>query len=182
MDEGVRKVVDELGARDDKVRAEALRTVLAWTEGQVDWIYEVWDDLLAQLEHDNSFLRSTAIKVLCNLAKSDREGRLPGDLDRILAHTHDEKFVTSRQCLQELWKLAATGEPVRARVLEHLEARFRECQSERHYNLLRLDVLGSLMALYHAEGDEKLLQSARAMVALEPEEKYRKKYLTLLVR
>ena len=45
--------------------------------------------------------------MICNLAKSDREDRLSGSLDLLLAHTGDEKFITSRQCLRSIWKVAA---------------------------------------------------------------------------
>ncbi|HET9914359.1 MAG TPA: hypothetical protein VFQ13_20865 [Anaerolineales bacterium] len=118
--------------------------------------------------------------LLCNLAKSDVENRLGISLDRLLAHTRDEKFITSRQCIQNTWKAAATNKPNREKVLKHLEKRFAECRNEKHYNLIRKDIIQSMMSLYEKEGDNKLLTKAQALIAKEKETKYRKQYEALL--
>jgi hypothetical protein len=150
------------------------------TETPVDWVYEVWDLLLEKLENENSYQRSIGIILLCNLAKSDRENRLKYSLDRLLAHTKDEKFITSRQCIQNIWKAAATTRSNREKVLKHLEKRFMECEQEKHYNLLRQDMIQSFVMLNQHTGDCELLARARALVEKEQNAKYRKQYEVLL--
>jgi hypothetical protein len=118
--------------------------------------------------------------LLCNLAKSDVEDRLGVSLDRLLAHTRDEKFITSRQCIQNIWKVAATNKSNRERVLEHLEKRFMECTNEKHYNLLRQDVVQAMMSLHGEAGDDQLLTNVQALIAEEENAKYRKQYQALL--
>lgn len=180
MDTKLKELMTNLESSDDRVRMDALKTVLKLANQKVDWIYEVWDDLFEMLEHENSFRRSTAIKVICSLAKSDDEDRLSRSLDLLLAHTKDEKFITSRQCLQETWKVALTGGQKRKRILAHLEKRFRECTNEKHYNLLRTDILTSIKSMFDEDKDEKLLVMARALIAEEKEDKYRRKYEAIL--
>jgi hypothetical protein len=158
----------------------ALQTILEITEDQVEWVYDVWDDLLQRLNHPNSYQRTIAILVLCNLAKSDIQHRLDNSLDLLLAHTKDEKFVTSRKCLQNIWKVAAASPQNRVKVLAHLEKRFRECGSETHSNLLRQDILQSVRCLYDQEKDEGLLNRAGEWLLDEKEEKYRKQYAAIL--
>jgi HEAT repeat protein len=133
-------LIENLGSTDDRTRLSALQTILKLTESQVDWVYDVWDGLFEKLNHENSFQRSIAIMVLCNLAKSDTEDRLADSLDLLLAHTKDDKFITSRQCIQSIWKVATTSKRRREKVLAHLEKRFRECVEEKHYNLIRQSV------------------------------------------
>lgn len=118
--------------------------------------------------------------MLCNLAKSDVENRLASSLDRLLVHTKDDKFITSRQCLQNIWKIAATNKTNREKVLKHLEKRFVDCVDEKHYNLLRRDTIQSMAALYQAEKDNALLTRVQALVAKEQKPKYRKQYEALL--
>jgi hypothetical protein len=60
-----------LASQDDKQHYNAFLAVLEATEWKVDWAYLVWDELVAKLAHDNSYQRSIAARVLCNLAKSD---------------------------------------------------------------------------------------------------------------
>jgi len=176
MDKKIKTWIDELASTDDKIRFTALHEILALTEHEVDWVYEPWDNLLAKLDNVNSYQRSIAIMILCNLAKSDREQRMALSLDRLLAHTKDEKFITSRQCIQNIWKVATVSKAARGRVLDHLQARFYDCTGEKHYNLIRLDIIQAIMCLYEVEKDEALLVIARGMVATEKEVKYRKAY------
>jgi hypothetical protein len=180
MNTDIQRLVKELGSKDDKIRMDALEVMLRITESKADWVYEVWDHLLEKLDNTNSYQRSIGIKLLCNLAKSDSEDRLHSVLDRLLAHTKDEKFITSRHCLQSIWKAATTTKSNRAKVLSHLEKRFAECLNEKHYNLLRQDIIQSMVLLYKYEGDDELLATVRGLIAKEQNIKYRKQYEMLL--
>jgi hypothetical protein len=180
MDKDLKECFDNLGSTDDKIRLNALQTVLRLTDEKVDWVYEVWDDLLEKLKDENSYQRSIAILVLCNLVKSDTQNRLEASIDCLLAHTHDDKFITSRQCIQNIWKAATTSKQIHEKVLDHLENRFNECTEEKHYNLIRQDIIQSIIFLYDEEKDDTLLKRAQKLVVEEKEEKYRKKYEAVL--
>jgi hypothetical protein len=180
MHKPIQKQVENLASTDDKIRMDALQDLLKVTESKVDWVYEVWDHLLEKLDNKNSYQRSIAVKLLCNLAKSDVENRLGISLDRLLAHTKDEKFITSRQCIQSIWKIATTNKPNREKVLKHLEKRFVECANEKHYNLLRQDIIQSMVLLYKEEKKDVLLVKVRTLIAKEQDMKYRKQYEALL--
>jgi hypothetical protein len=182
MDTELTACIQNLGSINDKVRMCALQTILAWTDEPVGWIYEVWDSLVAKLNHENSYQRSIAIIVLCNLAKSDRENRMAGILDELLAHTRDEKFITSRQCIQNIWKAAVTGDEAREKVFARLEKRFAECADEPHANLLRQDCIQAFQAVYDTHKDEAVLKRARALALKECDEKNRKKLDAILTQ
>ena len=100
-------------------------------------------------------------------------------LNKLLFHTKDEKFITSRQCLLNIWKVAVAGKTLREKVVRHLETRFLECEKEKHYNLLRQDILASLNNIYQAERDPKLRERISKLISAEKESKYRKKYEAL---
>jgi hypothetical protein len=172
--------LDNLGAVDDRVRFEALESVLRLTEDRVAWADEAWDEMAAKLEDPNSFQRSIGIMVLCGLAKSAPEARVRETLPLILRHTRDEKFITSRQCLQSVWKLAAAHDSLAGSVLDHLETRFRECVDEPHANLLRRDVIASIRAIYDETHDPAVWNRAAALVSEEPAAKDRKQYEKVL--
>jgi hypothetical protein len=180
MNKNIQKHVEDLASIDDKIRMNALQATLKLTASKVDWIYEVWDLLLKKLDHENSYQRSIGIMLLCNLAKSDAENRLADSLDRLLAHTKDEKFITSRQCIQNIWKVATANKSNREKVLKHLEKRFVECTDEKHSNLLRRDMIQSMLMVYQADKDEKLLARVQALIAKEQGPKHRKQYEALL--
>jgi len=180
MDKDVKRHFENLVSPDDKTRMTALDTVLNLTDQKVDWVYDVWDDLFEMLNHENSFHRSIAVKVICSLAKSDNEDRLSKSLDILLLHTKDDKFITSRQCIQSVWKVAVASRKSRKKILGHLEKRFRECSEEKHYNLIRTDIIQSIKFIYDTEKDDKLLTLAQTLIDEEKDVGYRKKYEAIL--
>jgi hypothetical protein len=179
MDATTRTQYDNLYVQDGDLRYAALNYLLRATESHVDWAYEVWDDLLAHLQHKNNHVRAIAPQVLCNLAKSDPEQRMMRDFAALLAVTKDEKFVTARHCLQALWKVGAAGAPQQQFVLDGLAGRFSECISEKNGTLIRYDIIQGLKQLYDHTKDEQIRARALALIATEQDEKYRKKYASV---
>ena len=60
MDLSLRRSFDELRSPDRAVQGQAYQRLLALTAQPVDWVYEVWDELLAALAHPDNRLRSIA--------------------------------------------------------------------------------------------------------------------------
>lgn len=179
MDATTRAQYDNLYVQDGDLRYAALNYMLRAIEQPVDWAYEVWDDLLAHLQHKNNHVRAIAPQVLCNLAKSDPEQRMLHDFAALLAVTKDEKFVTARHSLQALWKVGVAGPQQAQIVLDGLAGRFNECISEKNGTLIRYDIIQGLKQLYDHNKDEQVRQRALALIATEQDEKYRKKYASV---
>ena len=142
---------------DDGARqGAAYQQVLAATEKPVAWAYEVWDDVVMHLKDKNNRSRSIASQVLCNLAKSDPEGRILKDFPKLFAVTGDEKFVTARHCLQSLWKVGFVGKKQQELLIKTLERHYCDCIDHKNWTLIRYDVIESLRRLYDATSDENV--------------------------
>jgi hypothetical protein len=179
MDEITKKHWDNLWSRDRRAQNAAYFAIIEATDKPVDWAYDVWDDAVANLGHADNHNRAIAAQVLCNLAKSDPQQRMLKDFDRLLAVTRDERFVTARHCLQALWKVGVAGPKQRALLLDGLERRFAECAAEKNRTLIRYDILQSLRDVYDATGDESVKAAALALIEMEGDLKYRKKYASV---
>lgn len=179
MDSSTRTSWEHLGSPDGDLRFAALNALLAATDQPVDWTYEVWDELVAALRHKDNHRRAIAAQLLCNLAKSDPAGRMLKDFDALFAVTLDEKFVTARHALQAIWKVAAAGKPQQQMTLDRLQRRFRDCEGEKNYTLIRHDIIQGLRKLYDSSGNEQVRELALALIATEADDKYRKKYAAL---
>jgi hypothetical protein len=176
MDEDVRANMADIRSGDRAVQGRAFEALLAATDGPVDWAYEAWDDLVAGLTHKDNRLRAIASQLLCNLAKSDPEGRMLDDFDALLDVTRDEKFVTARHCLLSLWKVGLAGDPQRRMVVDGLARRFADCAPEKNATLIRFDIAQGLRKLHDESGDASIRETALALIAAEADLKYRKKY------
>jgi hypothetical protein len=179
MDETTQVNLDALRSQDREVQSAAFLHILAETEKPVDWAYEAWDGLLADLRHKDNHVRAITAQVLCNLAKSDPQKRMLNDFPALLAVTKDERFVTARHCLQALWKVGLAGEAQRERLVAGLAGRFEECSAEKNYTLIRYDILQGLRNLYEVVRDEAIRGKALALIETEADLKYRRKYAGL---
>ena len=70
------------------------------------------------LTHKDNHVRAIASQVLANLGKSDPKGRMFKDFDKLLNVTRDEKFVTARHCMQNIWKVGLGGKKAQKLVVD----------------------------------------------------------------
>ena len=176
MDVDIRARLEIMRGAEGDARYAIYNELMQATESPVDWAYEVWDVLLADLSHPDAHVRSTSAQMLCNLAKSDPKKRMLQDFDAVLAVTRDEKFVTARHTLQSVWKVGLVGPKHRQLVLDRLIGRFADSASEKNCTLIRHDIVVGLKQLFDGTADATIQAAALALIETEKDDKYRKKY------
>lgn len=177
MDDSIATLIDTLDSHDNQARCQALFDLQARTELPVDWAYVVWDRLAAKLDSKNAFDRAIGMFLLCNLAQSDPEKRLDRVLPTLLAMTEDQKFIPRRQTIQTIWKVAYFRPDLREAVTRMLIEQFTAGVNEEHPNLIRRDIVQSLLTLAELTHDETLTAQIDQLIRSEPDEKERKKLL-----
>ncbi|MFP7254826.1 hypothetical protein SFC02_11050 [Terribacillus goriensis] len=176
MDREVKEAFIKSKSKDKQESYEAYLYILQATEKQVDWAYEVWDDLLEGLTDKDNHQRSRSAQYLANLAKSDPENRMLTDLPRLWEVTKDGKFVTARHSLQSFWKVGLGGAEQKDLVMEFMVKRFKNGTDEKNFTLIRFDILQNMRHLYDLLNDEDIKQTAMDLIETVEEEKYKKKY------
>ncbi len=126
VDAKTRRRFEELFSANREAQHEAFLHFLRLTEQPVAWAYKVWDELLEKLRDKDNHSRAIAAQLLCALAKSDPQLRMLQNFGALLNVTKDERFVTARHCLQNLWKVGVAGKQQQALVVNGLAARFYE--------------------------------------------------------
>ncbi|HBG74993.1 MAG: hypothetical protein A2X25_07170 [Chloroflexi bacterium GWB2_49_20] len=179
MDESIRQSFEDLRSPDKELRYRAFLHIMEITDDPVDWAYQVWDEMVANLKHKDNHVRAIAAQVLCNLAKNDPENRMLKDFEAILSVTRDERFVTARHSLQAIWKVGLAGAKQQKILVEGLEGRYRECVTEKNCTLIRYDIIQDFRKIYAEIKDEKIRGKALELIEIEDDLKYRKKYASL---
>lgn len=179
MDRATQTLWEQVHSTDGDVRTAAFDMLMLITEQPVDWAYEIWDTLVAELAHTNGHQRAIAAQLLCNLAKSDPEHRILDDFEALFKLLRDEKFVTARHTLQSMWKIGLVSLAHRKLIIDRLSGWFYVCGSMKNATLMRYDILQGLRKLHNEVGDPLIRDTARALIATETDLKYRKKYATL---
>jgi hypothetical protein len=165
---------------DDRERqGKAYQEILTLTEQPVAWACDVWDEVLRQLKDKHNRNRSIAAQVLCNLAKSDPRHRILKDFPVLFDVVADERFVTARHAMQSMWKVGCVGKKHQDMVVTALEKRFTDCVTHKNCTLIRYDIIECLRKLDDATMTKDIQQRAEALIQLESDPKYKKKYSTL---
>ena len=173
------KKLDELFAdltnSDDKVRSSAFKEVLAATEEKVEWIYDKLYQLFEMLSSDNSYWRSIGFMLLANLAKSDYENRIRKMMPQLINQLNDEKFITSRQCLQNVYKFGNADASMKTELAEILKNEFyNNTHLKSHANLIKQDIIFSLYNLCIHYKDENILNEIMKLIEEENDLKLKK--------
>jgi hypothetical protein len=179
MDKSIRTHLDNVFSENGQLQNEAYSTLMEKTEKPVDWAYEAWDELIEGLTHKDNHVRAITSQLLANLGKSDPKGRMFKDFDKLLHVTRDEKFVTARHCMQNIWKVGLGGKKAQQLVVQGLEKRFIECVTEKNCTLIRYDIEAALRNLYDATTSSEIKEKALELIELERDLKYQKKYATV---
>ena len=170
---------DNLESRDKTLQLEAFQYIMAATKKEVDWAYEVWDELIEWLTDPDNHRRARAAQFLASLAISDPKKRMLDDFQALWEVTKDAKFVTARHSLQSIWKVGLAGQEQKELVIQHIADRFRNGANEKHYTLIRHDMIQGLNHLYNEVKDEQIKEVAMNLIESEEDSKYRKKYLSV---
>ncbi|PLR66269.1 hypothetical protein [Bacillus sp. UMB0893] len=178
MDSITQSYFKGLESKDKDVQYEAYNNILTSTKAEVDWAYEIWDQLIEGLTNTDNHKRSRSAQFLSNLAISDPLNRMLKDFSAIWNVTKDPKFVTARHSLQSVWRVGLAGPKQKEMVLKHLVVRFKNCLNEKNYTLIRFDIIQGLKNLYDEVNDEEIKQTAMDLIEIEGDNKYRKKYMT----
>lgn len=176
MNTEIAEKLEIIKSNDKKPRANAYMDLMKVTNEKVEWTYEVWDDLLDLLKEGDNHQCSIAAQLLANLTKSDTENRMQKDLDKLIQGTKDEKFVTARHTLQNLWRVGLGTSEIRKQLVNELENRYKECAEEKNGTLIRYDICVVLRKLYDNSNEDYILKKAIELIELEEDPKYRKKY------
>jgi hypothetical protein len=179
MDKKIRKHLDNIRSEDGQLQNKSYMALMDETEMPVDWAYEAWDEIVEGLTHKDNHVRAICGQLLANLAKSDPKGRIFKDFDKLLAVTRDEKFVTARHTMQNIWKVGLAGKKQQQLVVNGLELRFKECVKEKNCTLIRYDIQVALHNLYTATTSSEIKEKALELIELEKDAKYKKKYATV---
>ncbi|NJP36170.1 hypothetical protein [Alkalicoccus luteus] len=165
MDPDVRKWFDDSSYGTKEARYEAYTIIMERTKQEVDWAYEVWEELVDDLHHADPHRRARAGQYLAQLAISDPDQRIIDIFPDLWKVTKDEKFVTARHTLQAAWRIGLAGEEQRNTLLAYMKERFEEAESEKNGSLVRSDIIEGLKRLYQHSNDERSAETARILIA-----------------
>lgn len=65
-------------------------------------LYDYFDELLKMLKNEKSYIRVRAFRLICALAKWDKDDKIESNIDTILNELDDNVSTSVRQCLNKI--------------------------------------------------------------------------------
>ncbi len=75
----------------------------------VKWSCEMWDEMISELTHKDGPKRAFAAQVLALFTISDPRARILCDFPKLAEVLRDEKSLTARHTLQDIWRVGLAG-------------------------------------------------------------------------
>ncbi len=132
-------LVETLSEKDDKLRYNAFLLLQAYSP-LAPTVYAHWDVLAQKLDSENSYQRSLGVMLLAENIRWDSEGKFGASLSKYLACCSDEKFITARQTLQALIKIAGTTKEYNKTIANHISTLDISKYKENQQSLLKKDI------------------------------------------
>lgn len=171
----INELFANLESKDDNLRYDSFKKLLTLTSHEVTWVYDYWQLCVDKLTSKNSFHRSIGLLLLANLVLSDSENKFENILDEYLGFFNDEKFITSRQCLQNVWRIATNKEIFKDKVVNALKETYsNNIHLNRNENLIKQDIVFSLQKISEYYRDKNLLDYIDVLIANEKDKKIAK--------
>ena len=97
MQEKIKKLYDkdQKDAYNNLLELEVLTT-------ESDELYIYFDELIEMLNNEKTSVRVRAFRLICSLAKWDKENKIEGNIDYILKELDESTSTSVRQCLNKL--------------------------------------------------------------------------------
>jgi hypothetical protein len=172
----IEQLLDTIDSNAKDPRFKAFTELMKITKEPVAWVYDAWDRLLHLAQHGDNHQRAIGAQLLASLAKSDHEGRILTDINRLMNVTKDPMFVTARHSLLCLWMVGVKDLEHQKVVLAKLKKRFKECIAEKNCTLIRHDIQTVMKRIYDSRQDENVRSQALKLIEVETNLKYKKKY------
>jgi hypothetical protein len=173
--------IEQLESKIDSERYVALQYILKLTDEKVGWFEDYIGVFVNKLEDKNSYQRTIGMLILCNLAKNETEKQeYKKILSKIMKLINDEKFITERQYIQNVWKIAVENDEYKDLIIKQMEEEFVQCVEKKHYNLIRQDIIQCLKAINKTEENTEINKKIKELIEKEEDIKNKKKYMEIL--
>jgi hypothetical protein len=170
------EAIDELGMGRRNSHGDIYQVLMREINHPVGWANKAWPPLADYLTHKDNRVRAIAGQALCNLSQSVLPDLIRRDLPALAKLTYDERFVTARHVLQNLWKVGVMDVQIRSDLLAILTKRFSSCAEENSVGIVRKDILKAMHTLFGITGDSRVQDAAEALILSEPDKMLSKAY------
>ena len=89
------ELLNNLWSKNETLRYNSHKILFAITEQKPELLYSKWDDLVKFLDSDNTYHKLSAVLLLANLTKADKDNKFEKLFNKYYSLLDDKSFITA---------------------------------------------------------------------------------------
>jgi len=114
------ELLDNLWSKNEMIRYNSHKVLVFLSQEHSTAIYPKWDYLMKFLESDNTYHKLSAIHLLANLTKVDKDGKFEKIFNKFYGLLDDKSFITAAYVAGASGKIAMAKPKLRTKITNKL--------------------------------------------------------------
>jgi hypothetical protein len=114
------ELLDNLWSKNETIRYNSHKVLFFITEEQPQTLYSNWDYFVKFLDSDNTYHKLSAVLLLANLTKVDKDNKFEKVFDRFYGLMNDKSFITAAYVAGASGQIAKAKPKLRTRITNRL--------------------------------------------------------------
>jgi hypothetical protein len=114
------ELFDNLRSKNETVRYNSHKVLLRVSEEQPELLYSSWDYLAEFLDSDNTYHKLSAVQLLANLTKADKDSKFQKLFNKFYSLLDDKSFITAAYVAQASGTIANAKPALQTKITNRL--------------------------------------------------------------
>jgi hypothetical protein len=149
------ELLDNLWSKNETIRYNSHKVLFFITEEQPQTLYSNWDYFVKFLSSDNTYHKLSAVHLLANLAKVDKDNKFKKVFDRFYGLLNDKSFITAAYIAGASGKIAKAKPKLQTRITNRLLSLDKTHHDPERIDLIKGSVIESFKEYFEESKDKK---------------------------
>jgi hypothetical protein len=114
------ELLENLWSKNETLRYNSSKILFAVTEQKAELLYSKFDDLVKFLDSDNTYHKLSAVLLLGNLTKADKDNKFEKIFNKYFSLMDDKSFITAAYISQASGKIAIAKPKLQTKITNKL--------------------------------------------------------------
>jgi hypothetical protein len=153
------ELFDNLRSKNETVRYNSHKVLLRVSEEQPELLYSSWDYLAEFLDSDNTYHKLSAVQLLANLTKADKDGKFEKLFNKFYSLLDDKSFITAAYVAQVSGTIANAKPALQTKITNRLLNIDKTHHEQERKDLAKASVIEAFAQYYQqVKSKKKILE------------------------
>jgi len=149
------ELLDNLWSKNETIRYNSHKILLFITEEQPQTLYSNWDYFVKFLDSDNTYHKLSAVLLLANLTKVDKDNKFEKVFDRFYGLLNDKSFMTAAYVAGASGKIVKAKPKLQTRITNRLLRMDKTHHEQERKDLVKTSIIEAFQEYFDQTRNKK---------------------------